>query len=39
MERDFTTEPVELLPREENIQLRAEALGARVICSFRLGRR
>jgi asparagine synthase (glutamine-hydrolysing) len=33
MERDFTTEPVELLPREENVQLRAEALGVRVILS------
>ncbi|HEY4087306.1 MAG TPA: asparagine synthase-related protein [Bryobacteraceae bacterium] len=33
MERDFTTEPVELLPREENVQLRAEALGIRVILS------
>ncbi len=33
MERDFTIEPVELLPREENVQLRAEALGIRVILS------
>lgn len=33
MDRDFTTEPVELLPREENVQLRAEALGIRVILS------
>jgi asparagine synthase (glutamine-hydrolysing) len=33
MERDFTVEPVELMPREENVQLRAEALGIRVILS------
>ena len=33
MERDFTTEPVELLAREENVQRRAEALGIRVILS------
>jgi len=33
MERDFTVEPVELMPREENVQRRAEALGVRVILS------
>jgi asparagine synthase (glutamine-hydrolysing) len=33
MERDFTTEPVELLPREGNVQLRAQELGIRVILS------
>src|SRR6185312_9186200 len=33
MQRDFTVEPIELLPREENVQLRAEALGIRVILS------
>jgi asparagine synthase (glutamine-hydrolysing) len=33
MERDFTTEPVEILPREDNVQRRAEELGIRVILS------
>lgn len=33
MERDFTVEPIELMPREENVQRRAEALGVRVILS------
>ena len=33
IDRDFTTEPLELMPREENVQLRAEALGIRVILS------
>ncbi|HVW09997.1 MAG TPA: asparagine synthase-related protein [Bryobacteraceae bacterium] len=33
MERDFTVEPAELLPREENVQIRAQALGIRTILS------
>jgi asparagine synthase (glutamine-hydrolysing) len=33
MERNFMVEPVELMPREENVQARGEALGIRVILS------
>ncbi|HVV44133.1 MAG TPA: asparagine synthase-related protein, partial [Bryobacteraceae bacterium] len=33
MDLNFTVEPVELMPREENVQVRGEALGVRVILS------
>jgi asparagine synthase (glutamine-hydrolysing) len=33
MERDFTVEPTELIPREENVQDRAAARGIRLILS------
>ncbi|HVY92675.1 MAG TPA: asparagine synthase-related protein, partial [Bryobacteraceae bacterium] len=33
LKRDFTIEPTELMPREENVQIRAQALGVRTILS------